>query len=218
MVINDAVVFLPVILQGLQSTLIVTVLAFLLSTVLGLVWVFMRVSGVRLLDSSSRVIVNVLRGVPALVQLYYLYFVMPQLGIKLSAMEAAVIGLGVAYSAYQAEIFRAGIEAIDQGQLEAAQSIGMGWGLTMRRVILPQAVRIILPAYGNNMITVLKSSSLASTITVAEITLQGDLLASSTFKNLSVYTLLALLYLAMSLPLIGMVSWLEKRFGSAGKR
>ena len=130
-----------------------------------------------------------------------------------SALQAAIIGLGIAYSAYHAENFRAGIEAIDHGQVEAAQSIGMGWGLMMRRVILPQAVRIVLPPYGNTMIMMLKDSSQASTITVAELALQGKLIASSTFQNSTVFTLVALLYLTMSIPLIIIVGWLEKRFG-----
>src|SRR5205814_10012642 len=119
--------------------------------------------------------------------------------------------LGVAYSAYQSEDFRAGIEAIEKGQVEAAQSIGMGWWLTMRRVILPQAFKIVLPPYGNIMIMMLKDSSQASTITVAELALQGKLTAASTFKNTSVFTLVALMYLTMSIPLILLVRHFEKR-------
>ena len=135
-------------------------------------------------------------------QLFYIYFVLPDFGITLTALQASIIGLGIAYSAYQSENFRAGIEAIEKGQVEAAQSIGMGWGLTMRRVILPQAVRIVLPPYGNTMIMMLKDSSQASTITVAELALQGKLIASATFQNSTVFTLVALLYLTMSIPLI----------------
>ena len=121
-------------------------------------------------------------------QLFYIYFVMPEFGVTLSALQASIIGLGIAYSAYQAENFRAGIEAIDKGQIEASESLGMGWALMMRRVVLPQAVKIILPPYGNIMIMMLKDSSQASTITVAELTLKGQLIASSTFKYTSVLT------------------------------
>src|SRR5262245_48469800 len=173
----------------------------------------MRVSGVGWLANVARLIVNLIRGIPIIVQLFYIYFVLPDLGITLTALQASIIGLGIAYSAYQAENFRAGIEAIDHGQIEAAQSIGMGWGLTMRRVIVPQAIKIVLPPYGNTMIMMLKDSSQASTITVAELALQGKLIASSTFKNVSVFTLVALLYLCMSIPLILIVNYLEKRFG-----
>ncbi|MFT3690808.1 amino acid ABC transporter permease [Paenirhodobacter sp.] len=216
--LTDAHEFFPLLLEGAKYTVIVTVGALLLSTVLGMIWALMRVSGVRWLAFIAATIVNVIRGIPILVQLFYIYFVLPEMGIALSALQAGIIGLGIAYSAYQAENFRAGIEAIDHGQMEAAQSIGMGWFLTMRRVILPQAVRVILPPYGNTMIMLLKDSSQASAITVAELTLQGTLLASSTFKNMSVFTLVAIFYLCMSLPLMLLVSGLEKRFGKGRGR
>jgi polar amino acid transport system permease protein len=205
--------FLPILLTGVKLTIIVTVGSLAVSTVLGLIWALMRVSGIRALAAISRTIINIIRGIPIIVQLFYIYFVLPDFGITLSALQAAIIGLGIAYSAYQAENFRAGIEAIDHGQIEAAQSIGMGWALMMRRVILPQAVRIVLPPYGNTMIMMLKDSSQASTITVAELALQGKLIASATFQNSTVFTLVALLYLTMSIPLILVVGWLEKRFG-----
>ncbi|WOH80072.1 amino acid ABC transporter permease [Bradyrhizobium sp. BEA-2-5] len=212
---HDAVEFVPILLQGVWLTIVVTVGSLLLSTVLGLIWALMRVSGIGVLVGLSASLINVIRGIPIIVLLFYLYFVMPDLGVTLSALQAAILGLGIAYSAYQAENFRAGIEAIDKGQIEAAQSIGMGWWLTMRRVVLPQAVRIVLPPYGNVMIMMLKDSSQASTITVAELALQGKLIASSTFKNTSVFTLVALMYLTMSIPLILLVRHFEKR---AGKR
>lgn len=208
---KDAAAFMPILLEGLRLTILVTLGSLLLSTVLGLVWALMRVSGVRALAWTAKSVVNVIRGIPILVLLFYIYFVMPELGITLTAVQSAIIGLGIAYSAYQAENFRAGIEAIDHGQIEAAQSLGMGWGMMMRRVVLPQAVRIVLPPYGNTMVMMLKDSSQASTITVAELTLKGQVLAASTFKNSTVFTLVALLYLVMSVPLILLVGWLERR-------
>ncbi|HTB03885.1 MAG TPA: amino acid ABC transporter permease [Bradyrhizobium sp.] len=207
----DASEFFPILLQGVGLTILVTVGSLVLSTILGLVWAMMRVSGIRVLSGVSAGLINLIRGIPIIVLLFYLYFVMPDFGITLTALQAAILGLGIAYSAYQAENFRAGIEAIDKGQIEAAQTIGMGWWLTMRRVVLPQAVRIVLPPYGNIMIMLLKDSSQASTITVAELALQGKLIASSTFKNTSVFTLVALMYLTMSIPLILLVRHLEKR-------
>ena len=211
--LRDAAEFLPILLQGVGLTIVVTLGSLILSTILGLVWALLRVSGVRALAGLSAGLINLIRGIPIIVLLFYLYFVMPDFGIALSALQAAIIGLGLAYSAYQAENFRAGIEAIDKGQIEAAQAIGMGWWLTMRRVILPQAVRIVLPPYGNIMIMLLKDSSQASTITVAELALQGKLIASSTFKNTSVFTLVALMYLTMSIPLILLVRHFEKKAG-----
>ena len=217
-ILRDAGTFLPILLQGLKFTVLVTLGSLAISTMLGLVWALMRVSGIAWLAFIAKVIVNVLRGIPILVQLFYIYFVFPEFGVALTALQASIIGLGIAYSAYHSENFRAGIEAIDHGQIEAAQSIGMGWFMMMRRVILPQAIKVILPPYGNIMIMMLKDSSQASTITVAELTLQGSLLASSTFKNMTVYTLVALLYLSMSLPLIAFVGWLERRFGKGARR
>jgi len=210
---THATEFMPILLQGVKLTILVTIGSLAVSTVLGLIWALMRVSGVALLAKTALVAINLIRGIPIIVQLFYIYFVLPDFGITLTALQAAIIGLGIAYSAYQAENFRAGIEAIDHGQVEAAQSIGMGWSLMMRRVILPQAVRIVLPPYGNIMIMMLKDSSQASTITVAELALQGKLIASATFQNSTVFTLVALLYLTMSIPLILLVGWLEKRFG-----
>ena len=214
--ITDTIEFMPILLMGVKLTIIVTAGSLVISTVLGLIWALMRVSGIRVLAVFSQGLVNVIRGIPIIVQLFYIYFVLPDFGITLTALQAAIIGLGIAYSAYQAENFRAGIEAIDHGQVEAAQSIGMGWVLMMRRVILPQAVKIVLPPYGNIMIMMLKDSSQASTITVAELAFQGKLIASSTFKNMTVFTLVAVLYLCMSVPLIVLVGRLEKRFGRKG--
>ncbi|MFL9953770.1 amino acid ABC transporter permease [Paraburkholderia nemoris] len=218
MFIQNALDFLPILLKGAVVTVEITFCAFVLSTLLGLVLALMRVSSNKLLSHAAATFINVIRGLPIIVQLFYIYFVLPDLGVQLSAFQAGFIGLGVAYSAYQAENFRAGIQAIDHGQIEAAQSIGMRSPLIMRRVILPQAFRIALPPYGNTLVMMLKDSSLASTITVAEMTRAGQLIASSTFQNMTVFTLVALLYLALSLPLVYGLRRLERRLGQKGKR
>lgn len=215
--ITDILEFLPILLQGVKLTIIVTAGALILSTILGVIWALLRASGIKILSQITPLITNILRGIPIIVQLFYIYFVLPDFGISLSAVQAAIIGLGIAYSSYQAENFRAGIEAIDLGQIEAAQSIGMGWAMTMRRVILPQAFRITLPPYGNTMIMLLKDSSQASTITVAELAMQGKLIAADTFKNTAVFSTVALLYLIMCIPLILLVSHLEKKTGGRGR-
>ena len=209
--------FLPILLQGAIVTVQVTVLSFLLSSVLGLALALMKLSPVRGLSMAASVAINVIRGLPIIVQLFYIYFVLPEFGVQLTALQAGVIGLGIAYSAYQAENFRGGIEAVDAGQREAAQAMGMRSALIMRRVILPQAFRIALPPYGNTLVMMLKDSSLVSTITVAEMTRAGQLIASSTFQNMTVYTLVALLYLLMSLPLVYGLRRLERRFGAGRK-
>ena len=209
--------FLPILLQGAVVTVQVTALSFLLSSAIGLVLALGKLSPVRAVSWAASTVVNVIRGLPIIVQLFYIYFVLPEVGIQLTAFQAGVIGLGIAYSAYQAEIFRAGIEAVDPGQREAALAMGMRPALLMRRVVLPQAFRIALPPYGNTLVMMLKDSSLVSTITVAEMTRQGQLIAASTFQNMTVYTLVALLYLAMSLPLVWGLRRLEKRFGAGRK-
>ncbi|HEU4986181.1 MAG TPA: amino acid ABC transporter permease [Rhizobiaceae bacterium] len=212
--LNNAGQYLPILLDGVVITISLTMAALVISTLLGLVWALMRYSGIGPLVLISKTIVNTVRGIPILVQLFYIYFVLPELGIELTAFQAGAIGLGIAYSCYMAENFRAGLEAIDKGQIEAAQSIGMKWALMMRRVILPQALRTVLPPYGNTMIMLLKDTSQASVITVAELTMKGKLVASSTFDNMTVYTLVALLYLALSIPLILLAGYLERRFGT----
>lgn len=216
--LQNAQDFLPILLQGAVVTVQVTVLSFLLSSALGLGLALMKLSPVRALSWTGTVVINVIRGLPIIVQLFYIYFVLPEFGVQLTAFQAGVIGLGIAYSAYQAENFRAGIEAVDPGQREAAQAMGMRSALIMRRVILPQAFRIALPPYGNTLVMMLKDSSLVSTITVAEMTRAGQLIASSTFQNMTVYTLVALLYLLMSLPLVYGLRRLEKRFGAGRKQ
>ncbi|CAN7512829.1 ectoine/hydroxyectoine ABC transporter permease subunit EhuD [Variovorax sp. LjRoot290] len=209
--------FLPILLQGAVVTVQVTVLSFLLSSVLGLALALMKLSPVRALSWTGTAVINLIRGLPIIVQLFYIYFVLPEFGVQLTAFQAGVIGLGIAYSAYQAENFRGGIEAVDAGQREAAQAMGMRSAMIMRRVILPQAFRIALPPYGNTLVMMLKDSSLVSTITVAEMTRAGQLIASSTFQNMTVYTLVALLYLIMSLPLVYGLRRLERRLGAGRK-
>ncbi|MBT9383748.1 amino acid ABC transporter permease [Pseudooceanicola sp. CBS1P-1] len=211
--LQDAQDYLPILLQGAVTTAGIAFCALVIATLFGLVLALMRYSGIGVLSWTARSFVNIVRGIPILVQLFYIYFVLPDFGIDLTAFQAGAIGLGIAYSCYMAENFRAGLEAVDKGQVEAAQSIGMSWVLTMRRVVLPQAFRTVLPPYGNTMIMLLKDTSQASVITVAEITFQGKMLAASTFENMTVYTLVAGLYLAFSVPLFLLASYLERRFG-----
>lgn len=217
MFLQNALDFLPILLSGAVVTVQVTIASFLLSSLIGLAFALMMVSKIRAVALFGISVVNVIRGLPIIVQLFYIYFVLPDFGVQLSAMQAGIIGLGIAYSAYQAENFRAGIQAIQQGQIEAAESLGMRRPMIMRRVVLPQAFRIALPPYGNTLVMMLKDSSLVSTITVAEMTRAGQLIASSTFENMTVYTLVALLYLALSLPLSYALRRLEARIATRKK-
>jgi polar amino acid transport system permease protein len=210
---QDFAEYLPLLAQGALVTVEVFALALIVATLLGMVWALMRVSGVKALTVSSKLLINTIRGIPILVQLFYIYFVFPEIGIQLSAFEAGVIGLGFAYSCYMAEVFRSGIEAVDPGQVEAAESLGMSRALILWRVVLPQAFKISLPPYGNTCVMLLKDTSQASIITVAELSFQGKLIASSTFKNTEIFTLVAIWYLLMCIPLILIVGRLERKFG-----
>ena len=207
----DAVRFAPVLLHGLLVTLELTVCALSLSLVLGLMWVAMGRAKGAPWRWIARTVITVVRGIPIIVQLFFIYFVLPDWGVDLPPFLAGVIGLGLAYSVYQAENIRGGIGAVDKGLIEAGEALGMSRFTLWRRVILPLGLRHALPAMGNSMVMLLKDTSIASTITIAELTREGQLLAISTFKNGSVYALIALLYLAASLPLSALVRLLERK-------
>ena len=209
--VADAVRFAPVLLRGLLVTLELTVCALALSLALGLAWVAMGRAHSAPLRWIARTVITVVRGIPIIVQLFFIYFVLPDWGLDLPPFLAGVLGLGLAYSVYQAENIRGGIGAVDKGLVEAGEALGMNRFTLWRRVILPLGLRHALPAMGNSMVMLLKDTSIASTITIAELTREGQLLAISTFKNGSVYALLALLYLAASLPLSALVRTLERR-------
>jgi polar amino acid transport system permease protein len=209
--VQDVGLFMPVLLRGLAVTIQLTICALLLSIMLGLVWALLARSRFRAVRVFVAMLINVVRGIPIIVQLFFIYFVLPDWGIDLSPFVAGVVGLSVAYSVYQAENFRGGFESVDPQLIEAGLSLGMGKQLLMRRIVMPLGVRTALPSFGNTTIMLLKDSSIASTITIAELTRAGQLLAISTFKNGTVYMLIALLYLAASIPLAMGVRALERR-------
>ncbi|MCK6546855.1 amino acid ABC transporter permease [Myxococcota bacterium] len=160
--------------------------------------------------------VEVLRGTPLMLQLYAIFFLLPQLGLTVPALVAAIAGLAINYSAYEAEIYRSGLQAIPRGQMEAALSLGMSRGQALRRIIVPQAFRIVIPPVTNDFIALFKDTSVCSVVTVVELTKQYNVLAMSnpsTILNLAVLT--ALLYMAMSYPLSLVARWSEARLGRA---
>lgn len=212
---SDAATFMPILLEGVWMTIAISISALVIASLLGLFWAVLRVSGISWLANGTRFVTNIIRGIPIIVLLFYLYFVMPEMGIQMTAFQAGAFGLGITYSAYMAEVFRSGIEAIDIGQVEAANSLGMSRSMMMRRVILPQAFKIALPPYSNNMVMLLKDSSQASVITVVELSMQAKLVASSSFKSATVFTLVALMYLCLSLPLMALAGWLERKYNKA---
>ncbi|MEZ5590654.1 MAG: amino acid ABC transporter permease [Gammaproteobacteria bacterium] len=183
----------------------------LLSWLCGLVGALAKTSSYRLLRWPAEFYIWFMRGTPTLIQIFIVYFGLPQMGMRLSPFVAGVIALGLSSGAYVAEIVRAGLKAIPRGQFESAQALGMSYSQTMRDIILPQVTRIIVPALTNEAINTLKNTSLLSTITVVELTLYTQTLIAATFKPFDFYIVAALLYLLMTTLLSWFANWFEKR-------
>jgi len=197
--------------DGISVTIQLSVLAYAFALVLGLITGLGRVSKNPVIYTIATLYVEVIRGIPLLVLLIYVAFVVaPVLGLRDDVLRA-ILGLGIGYGAYLGEVYRAGIESIPRGQMEAARSLGMSYLQAMRYVILPQAIRVILPPLGNDFIAMLKDTSLASAISVPELMLLGRMNNSRTFRSFETFTMVALIYLVMTLVLSAGVRWLERK-------
>ncbi|MBA5203037.1 amino acid ABC transporter permease [Pectobacterium aroidearum] len=206
---------LPVLLKGLGVTLELWLLAGVLGTVLGLVFGLFRVFGKRWLSLPARVFVEIFRNTPVLIQLIWFYYAFPVLvGIQFSTFAAAALALTLYSAAYCTEIFRAGLQSIDHGQWEGAKALGMRQAVILRRVVLPQVVRNMLPALTNRMIELAKVTSLASILAVNELMYQGRLLSSTYYRPLEILTVVALLYFILIWPGSYLAARLEHRFRS----
>lgn len=219
--------------QGMWTTIYVSVVAYVLALLVGLLLALMRVYQSRLTQEIASFYVEIVRGIPMLVLLYYISFVgapalvkvvnwlasplidagmMTAINVRQVDFTArAILALTLGYGAFISEIFRAGIESIGKEQMEAAQTEGATYWQTMRFILLPQAVRNVLPALGNELIAMLKDSALVSALGVQDITQLGKVYSASTFKFFETYSIVALLYLVMTLGLAMVVRWLEKR-------
>jgi len=199
-------------LEGLGLTLLISLVALLASIVVGLIVALGRRSGTRWISFPAATYCELFRDTPVLVQLFWVYYVLPILiGVRLSAFAAVVIGLSLNSGAFLAEIFRAGIQAVPRGQIDAARVLGMSRALTMRRIVLPQAVRIVLPPMANDFVALIKYSSLASTFAVGEITRKATELSSFTFRPIEIFSFIALVYFFICWPLSISIRYLEKR-------
>ncbi|MDQ0138078.1 His/Glu/Gln/Arg/opine family amino acid ABC transporter permease subunit [Neorhizobium galegae] len=196
-----AVEAFPQLVQGVIATLRLMVLSFLLAIVLALPIALARMSRSHVLKVAAHTYVEVVRGMPSLTLLFLIYFGLPSFGVTLSAVDAAIFGLGLNGAAYVSEIYRAGIQAIDDGQREAAQMVGLRRWQVMRYVVLPQALRIVIPPLANFSISLLKDTSVASLISAPEMMLQARDLTSEYFMPLQIYTIIGVMYLLMALPL-----------------
>ena len=199
-------------LTGLYYTVLLSVTAIVLSVVIGLLVALPGLSAKKYLRGFNRVYVEFVRAVPILVLILWVYYGLPQLaGIAIGVFWAGVIALALSDSAFEAEIFRAGIQSIDRGQYEASHSISLNYSDTMRFVILPQAIRRILPALGNQLVYMLKMSSLVSVIGMQELTRKANELVVTEYRPLEIYTILVLEYLVLILIVSAGVRWLERR-------
>jgi polar amino acid transport system permease protein len=203
--------FLPVLLRGALVTLEVTASSGVIALLLAMLVGTAQLSRVAVVRMAAKAYVEILRGTSALIQLFYLFFVLPVLGIDITPMEAAAFGLGLTFSAYGAEIVRAGILSVDRGQWDAARALGMPRGLAFRRIILPQAFVTMLAPFGNLLVELLKSTSLVSLITLTDLTFAGAQVITSTGKPGQTWGAVLLLYFLMCFPLAQAVRSLEKR-------
>tara|TARA_B100001248_G_scaffold146179_1_gene109795 strand:- start:208 stop:963 length:756 start_codon:yes stop_codon:yes gene_type:complete len=206
-------------LDGLYYTIALSVTAILISIILGLLVALPGLASQRPARLVNRVYVELVRAVPILVLILWVYYGLPQVAdISISVFWAGVLALAISDSAFQAEIFRAGIQSIDRGQHEAAHSISLSYVDKMRYVILPQAIKRILPALGNQLVYMLKMSSLVSVIGMEELTRRANELVVTEYRPLEIYTVLVLEYLVLILVVSAAVRWFEMRMGAADKR
>ncbi len=199
-------------LGGVYYTIVLSVTAMLISVTVGLLIALPGLSNNRAFRNLNRVYVELVRAVPILVLILWVYYGLPQVSnLTISVFWAGVIALALSDSAFEAEIFRAGIQSINKGQYEASQSISLNYADTMRFVILPQAIRRILPALGNQFVYMMKMSSLVSVIGMQELTRRANELVVTEYRPLEIYTILVLEYLILILLISAAVRWLERR-------
>lgn len=206
----DILRFIP---DGILRTFQVTVFSIVFALIIGLFTGLGRISRITIVNRIATIYVEVIRGIPLLVQLFYIYFALGQF-VRVPRLAAAVIAMSICYGAYMGEIFRAGIQAIPRGQMEAALALGMSRAQAIRKVILPQTFRIILPPVGNEFIALLKDSSLVSILAVADLLRRGREYASQTFEYFQAYTIVALIYLILTLFFSKLVAIMEERLNA----
>jgi polar amino acid transport system permease protein len=201
--------------DGVLRTFQVTLLSIFFASIIGVLTGFGRISRIKIVNLIATIYVEVIRGIPLLVQLFYIYYALGQL-VQMPPITAAVIAMTICYGAYMGEIFRAGIQAVPRGQMEAALALGLTRGQALRRIILPQTIRIVLPPIGNEFIALLKDSSLVSIVAVADLLRRGREYASRTFEYFQTFTVVALVYLVMTLFFSRLVAIMEERLSRRG--
>lgn len=204
--------YVPMLLKSAAMTVFLSVTSMPLAMAIGLAVAVGRLYGPKLLRPFLALYVEFLRGTPLMLQLFFIFYIVPEIfGVGLPALLAAILGLAVNYSAYEAEIYRAGLQAIPDGQMEAALALGMTRKQALWRIIIPQATRIVIPPVTNDFIALFKDTSVCSVITIVELTKQYSILANSTLKVMQFAVATSLLYLAMSWPLSWFARWYERK-------
>ena len=210
---RDIMLFLP---DGILKTFEVTLMSITCALVVGLITGVGRISKVPILNRIATIYVEIIRGIPLLVQIFYIYYALGKI-IQVPDIFAAVIAMTVCYGAYLGEIFRAGIQSIHKGQMEASIALGLTRGQALRRIILPQTFRVVLPPLGNEFIALLKDSSLVSILAVSDLLRRGREDASKTFDYFEAFTVVALVYLIMTLFFSRLVAMMEERMNRRGR-
>ena len=206
---------LPLLLAGAGVTIEITAIAVGLGFIFGLITSVCRLSGVKVLQVIAVCYVNIIRGTPMLVQIFLIYLALPMvIGERINPFVAAVAACSINSGAYVSEIFRAGIQSVDKGQMEAGRSLGLSWMQTMRYVILPQAFKHVIPPLGNEFISMTKETSLVSVIGFEELTRRGQLIIAKTYGSFEIWLTVAAIYLVMTLTIARLVSYLERRFAT----
>lgn len=208
---TDLVTFLPELLQGVRWTVALTFVIIVISVVAAVFVALSRMSRFWLLRIPTVAYVEFIRGTPALMQLYYIFYVLPFFGLTLPAIIAGIVGLSINYTAYLSEVYRAAITSVPTVQVEAAESLGLTYWQCTRLVVLPQAARVALPPTVNYLLGLFKDTSLLSVITIQELMFKGLIIGSLTFKYLTVFTEVAILYFIVCYPWALLASWLERK-------
>jgi His/Glu/Gln/Arg/opine family amino acid ABC transporter permease subunit len=203
--------FFTTLLSGWPETLIVALGALIFALIFGLIIALLRISGWRLLSWPATAYVEFFRGTPALVQLFVIYFGFPDVGYQPTPLQAAIIGLGLNGAAYLSEIYRAGIESIHRGQMEAALALGMTPGNAMRYIILPQAVRTMLPPITNFAIVLLKDTAIIFAVGVTEVMAHARMLVTETLNSAEIYPMAGAMYLCVTIPMARIAARLERQ-------
>jgi polar amino acid transport system permease protein len=204
---------LPTLIEGVKITILATVLGYILAAIVGLAIAITRRSKNKLISRPMGFVAEFIRGAPLLVQLYFIFYVLPDLGLTLSPLVAGVIGLGLHYGTYTAEVYRAGIENVARGQWEAAKACNLNAWQTWTQVILPQALPPMIPALANYFIAMFKETPLLSAITVLELMNQARSIANYNYRYIEPITLVGAFFLVISLISVVGLRWLERRYG-----